>query len=685
MDRFNFTPANGFLDASDYPDPENESEAREQLFSLHKQTRDFINNNLVAHGVTSDGVTNIKATEAGFSYSTDGENFILISDAEGQHGTGDMKASVYDKNANGIVDDAETVNGHTINDDIPAGLVSQVNADHERIDNILVQGTPTEGNAELIDIRVGADGETYTTAGSAVRSQFEEFRNCALKTVEGRNMVISNAVSDGIFHQQRYSADLIVSANNEKNLITKTVLSTTSGLEFYNMAKGCVRVTGTATTSNLINRYLRGGSFSGSASTKEVYEVSTGDDYVLSVAAFFNRNVGCETVYAALYKDNGSGGVTTLRRLSIDASSTNTVGGAASAVISVAAGEKLYIAIGCAGDAGRIIDAEMYVFLSHSSNDAINVLNNPSNLAKIKLYKNTDTLVASNAWQGLGVEYLSRPIPDGLGKEFDVCEYNVGHFALGDNTPIGTDDDYKPFVNIFAEEKRSIFGFVEWDEYWNEAQGVTSESMFGSLRPYWSSLNIADGYILQRIASQHRILYEYIHYFDNYYPETWKKLYFVDCVLNNREGDNVHFIVTHLSWRTRTVRKNQIDEILAYLDDINPKYYVIMGDFNNGCDDEDPPETWEEFEAIVEADLAEFTDWGAISLQGSMFGDIKRNLWIHTYHSTSEVRPIKPYDNILISPNMVFLSGYIPLANEDGTVDVEPSDHYPLHATIAFK
>lgn len=44
----------------------------------------------------------------------------------------------------------------------------------ERINNIIVSGTPTEGNAELIDIRVKIDGTSSPTAGDAVRQQVDE-------------------------------------------------------------------------------------------------------------------------------------------------------------------------------------------------------------------------------------------------------------------------------------------------------------------------------------------------------------------------------------------------------------------------------------------------------------------------------------------------------------------------------
>lgn len=47
----------------------------------------------------------------------------------------------------------------------------------ERIDNIVAQSGSSDGNSELADIRVGANGKTYTTAGTAVREQFTEVTN----------------------------------------------------------------------------------------------------------------------------------------------------------------------------------------------------------------------------------------------------------------------------------------------------------------------------------------------------------------------------------------------------------------------------------------------------------------------------------------------------------------------------
>ncbi len=52
--------------------------------------------------------------------------------------------------------------------------MAELETTNARIDTLIVNGTPTEGNTELLDIRTGADGVNYATAGAAVRGQYND-------------------------------------------------------------------------------------------------------------------------------------------------------------------------------------------------------------------------------------------------------------------------------------------------------------------------------------------------------------------------------------------------------------------------------------------------------------------------------------------------------------------------------
>lgn len=59
---------------------------------------------------------------------------------------------------------------------IPEAL-EQLALTNARLDNLIVDGQQTEGNTELIDIRVGYNGTTYQTAGDAVRTQASDLNS----------------------------------------------------------------------------------------------------------------------------------------------------------------------------------------------------------------------------------------------------------------------------------------------------------------------------------------------------------------------------------------------------------------------------------------------------------------------------------------------------------------------------
>lgn len=67
-------------------------------------------------------------------------------------------------------------------------------ADSSRVDNIIAHNNNTEGNTELLDIRVGVDGKVYSSAGEAIREQMRALEKSILELCEKLDKNLSSVL-----------------------------------------------------------------------------------------------------------------------------------------------------------------------------------------------------------------------------------------------------------------------------------------------------------------------------------------------------------------------------------------------------------------------------------------------------------------------------------------------------------
>lgn len=115
-------------------------------------------------------------------------------------------------------DEAINAELDTLSDNLEDETTARTSADtliNARIDEI-IEGASADPNAELLDIRVGADGVTYASAGAAVRTQFDDINSMLVKKATNNYGLGSNIMGN-------------VTGNNNTGVGASALSANTSG------------------------------------------------------------------------------------------------------------------------------------------------------------------------------------------------------------------------------------------------------------------------------------------------------------------------------------------------------------------------------------------------------------------------------------------------------------------------
>ena len=122
--------------------------------------------------------------------------------AEGEAGSTGITLTLYEQLVNSVTEKSEK-------------LEQDLQVERKRIDNLIKLPTgSTTGDAELADIRVGADGKVYNTAGDAVRTQLQENKEQTDEAVASLKEDINNISSPNLFNPAVAKANVAINSGD---------------------------------------------------------------------------------------------------------------------------------------------------------------------------------------------------------------------------------------------------------------------------------------------------------------------------------------------------------------------------------------------------------------------------------------------------------------------------------------
>lgn len=125
-------------------------------------------------------------------------------------------------------------------------------------------------------------------------------------------------------------------------------------------------------------------------------------------------------------------------------------------------------------------------------------------------------------------------------------------------------------------------------------------------------------------------------------------------VLIEKEGKQIAFYNTHLSWEDQTLRAQQMETLVKALDEDSCEYKIIVGDFN-------ADQATEEFDIFTEN----------YSISNGKDGE-----WLDTYTGEDDSMKVYSVDNVIVSKNITI--------NSVQMIDNSLSDHNPMVVELSL-